>query len=172
MRPFWHAAHQAGGAGHLRWAANAGRGRYTTRMDVDGMAPGSLGLLAVQTTLRRRNRAPHRDYVSAHHGLLPSPWVHYGCAGGGVRNPPWPHPVPPAPAHGVLAGNLGWCNLAAMLLGVYLHGLFEDAAVLRALLVLEPPPSMPCLTAWLTMAAPFAAGVLDALRGLPQPSPH
>ncbi|MFZ4284929.1 cobyric acid synthase [Variovorax sp. HJSM1_2] len=33
----------------------------------------------------------------------------------------------------VLPHNLGWCNTAGNVLGLYLHGMFEDAAVLAAL---------------------------------------
>lgn len=38
-----------------------------------------------------------------------------------------------APASAVLPQGLGWQNAAGNVLGVYLHGLFEDPAVLRAL---------------------------------------
>ncbi|MES2787029.1 MAG: cobyric acid synthase [Pseudomonadota bacterium] len=33
----------------------------------------------------------------------------------------------------VLPGNLGWCNARGNVMGIYLHGLFEDAAALHAL---------------------------------------
>ena len=36
-------------------------------------------------------------------------------------------------AHTVLPGGLGWQNAQGNVLGVYLHGLFEDPAVLHAL---------------------------------------
>ncbi|RZL97118.1 MAG: cobyric acid synthase CobQ, partial [Variovorax sp.] len=36
-------------------------------------------------------------------------------------------------AHPVLPDGLGWRNAAGNVLGVYLHGLFEDPGVLRAL---------------------------------------
>lgn len=36
-------------------------------------------------------------------------------------------------AHAVLPDGLGWCNGAGNVLGLYLHGMFEDAAVLHAL---------------------------------------
>ena len=42
------------------------------------------------------------------------------------------HPAMPA-GHPVLPGGLGWQNAQGNVLGVYLHGLFEDAAVLHAL---------------------------------------
>lgn len=38
-----------------------------------------------------------------------------------------------APVRAVLPGGLGWQSAAGNVLGVYLHGLFEDAAALRAL---------------------------------------
>ena len=42
------------------------------------------------------------------------------------------HPAMPA-GRAVLPGGLGWQNAQGNVLGVYLHGLFEDAAVLHAL---------------------------------------
>jgi adenosylcobyric acid synthase len=36
-------------------------------------------------------------------------------------------------ARAVLPDGLGWCNAAGHVMGVYLHGLFEDPAVLHAL---------------------------------------
>jgi len=42
-------------------------------------------------------------------------------------------------AHAVLPDGLGWCNGAGNVLGVYLHGLFEDPAVLRALFGADAP---------------------------------
>jgi adenosylcobyric acid synthase len=42
-------------------------------------------------------------------------------------------------AHAVLPHGLGWCNDAGNVLGVYLHGMFEDPAVLRALFGADAP---------------------------------
>jgi adenosylcobyric acid synthase len=42
-------------------------------------------------------------------------------------------------AHAVLPDGLGWCNAAGNVLGVYLHGLFEDSAVLHALFGVGTP---------------------------------
>jgi adenosylcobyric acid synthase len=48
------------------------------------------------------------------------------------------HPGMPA-AHAVLADGLGWQNEQGNVLGVYLHGMFEDAAVLHALFGARAP---------------------------------
>ena len=42
-------------------------------------------------------------------------------------------------AHAVLPDDLGWCNGAGNVLGLYLHGLFEDPAVLQALFGANTP---------------------------------
>ncbi|MFZ3220204.1 MAG: hypothetical protein WA174_09220, partial [Rhodoferax sp.] len=42
-------------------------------------------------------------------------------------------------AHAVLPDGLGWCNGAGNVMGVYLHGLFEDPAVLQALFGAHTP---------------------------------
>ncbi len=42
-------------------------------------------------------------------------------------------------AHAVLPDGLGWCNGAGNVLGLYLHGLFEDPAVLHALFGARAP---------------------------------
>jgi adenosylcobyric acid synthase len=48
------------------------------------------------------------------------------------------HPAMSA-ARAVLPGGLGWQNDAGNVLGVYLHGLFEDPAVLHALFGAQAP---------------------------------
>jgi len=103
---------------------------------IDGNAPG-LGLLPLVTVFERDKTVQRR---SAAFGQLHGPWaalsnvpvqgyeIHHGqtaqhpalAAAGDVAQP-------------VLADGLGWCNAQGNVLGCYLHGLFEDARVLRAL---------------------------------------
>lgn len=73
---------------------------------------------------------------------MPSPWA--GLAGVAVSGYEIHHgQTSLAPsggvAHAVLPDGLGWCNDGGNVLGVYLHGLFEDPAVLRALFGADAP---------------------------------
>ena len=99
---------------------------------IDGNAPG-LGLLPLVTQFEPA-KAVKRTH--ARFGAVSGPWaalagveaagyeIHHGRSA--------QHPaMPPAPA--VLPEGLGWQNSEGNVLGVYLHGLFEDPAVLHAL---------------------------------------
>ncbi len=107
---------------------------------VDGNAPG-LGLLPLVTVFEADKTVRHtQTRFAAQMGATANPWsalagvevsgyeIHHGQtrphagmqAGGDV-------------ACEVLAGGLGWQNPAGNVLGLYLHGLLEDAAALQAL---------------------------------------
>jgi adenosylcobyric acid synthase len=71
-------------------------------------------------------------------------------------------------AHVVLPDGLGWKNTAGNVLGIYLHGLFEDPAALQALFGRRLNGPVPTLeTVFERMAdfieAHFEPGALDAL---------
>jgi adenosylcobyric acid synthase len=71
-------------------------------------------------------------------------------------------------AHAVLPGGLGWQNAAGNVLGIYLHGLFEDPAALQALFGARLNGPVPTLDAVFERMADFIEthfepGVLDAL---------
>ncbi len=105
---------------------------------VDGNAPG-LGLLPLVTRFERAKTVRH---TRTRFGAVDGAWaalagvevagyeIHHGQT---VQ-----HPGMPA-GREVLAGGLGWQNAAGNVLGVYLHGLFEDPAVLRGLFGVEAP---------------------------------
>lgn len=109
---------------------------------IDGNAPG-LGLLPLVTvferdkTVRRRTAtfAGARDAWSGLSGVTVQGYeIHHGQTA--------QHPAMAAAgelAHPVLPDALGWCNTAGNVLGCYLHGLFEDAQVLRALFGADAP---------------------------------
>jgi adenosylcobyric acid synthase len=71
-------------------------------------------------------------------------------------------------AHAVLPDGLGWCNAKGNVLGLYLHGMFEDAAVLQALFGAQLGGTVPTLETVFDgladyIAAHFSEGVLQDL---------
>lgn len=111
---------------------------------IDGNGPG-LGLLPLVTVFERektvrRRRTRFADVFSegggawsALAGLAVEGYeIHHGRTADLVA----PHPAMVAAgerAHAVLPEGLGWQNARGNVLGLYLHGLFEDARVLHAL---------------------------------------
>ncbi len=97
---------------------------------IDGNAPG-LGLLPLVTVFDR-DKTVRR--TQARFGELTGPWAALsGIAANGyeIHHGQTSQHAGMQVADAVLAGNLGWQS--GNVLGVYLHGLFEDAAVLKAL---------------------------------------
>ncbi len=109
---------------------------------IDGNAPG-LGLLPLVTVFDA-DKSVRR--TASRFGPVQGPWaalsgvpvagyeIHHGRTA--------PHAAMAAAgdlARPVLPGGLGWQNAAGNVLGVYLHGLFEDAAVLHALFGARAP---------------------------------
>lgn len=100
---------------------------------IDGNAPG-LGLLPLVTVFEREKTVRHR---AATFGTLTGSWaalsnvpmagyeIHHGQTAA--------HPQMAQDGHAVMPGGLAWQNARGNVLGLYLHGLFEDAAVLHAL---------------------------------------
>jgi adenosylcobyric acid synthase len=103
---------------------------------LDGDAPG-LGLLPLVTAFGA-HKAVRRTHTQF--GELAGPWAPLsGVAVSGYEihlGDTAQHPAMAAKgdvAQAVLPAGLGWTNPGANVLGVYLHGLFEDPAVLQAL---------------------------------------
>lgn len=100
---------------------------------IDGNAPG-LGLLPLVTVFEREKTVRHRN---ATFGTLTGDWaalsdvpmagyeIHHGQTAA--------HPHMAEDGHAVMPEGLAWQNARGNVLGLYLHGLFEDAAVLHAL---------------------------------------
>ncbi|MDO9115285.1 MAG: cobyric acid synthase [Polaromonas sp.] len=136
---------------------------------IDGNGPG-LGLLPVVTLFEADKTVQHRQVRFASVG---GPWaalsgvavqgyeIHHGQTA--------PHSAMAAAgdvAHAVLPGGLAWQNGSGHVLGVYLHGLFEDPAVLHALFGASTPTLESVfegLADYITQH--FQPGVLDALIG-------
>ena len=103
---------------------------------IDGNAPG-LGLLPVVTVFEEAKTVQHReamftDLRGAWRGLsgvaVQGYEIHHGQTA--------PHPAMAAAgdiAHPVMPAGLAWQNAAGNVLGLYLHGMFEDPRVLAAL---------------------------------------
>ncbi|MDB5743751.1 MAG: hypothetical protein JWR68_2066 [Polaromonas sp.] len=103
---------------------------------IDGNGPG-LGLLPLVTVFDEAKTVRHRQ---AAFGAVRGPWaslsgvavqgyeIHHGQTA--------PHAAMAAAgdrAYPVMAGSLAWQNGAGNVLGLYLHGMFEDPRVLQAL---------------------------------------
>ncbi|MCW5652738.1 cobyric acid synthase [Hydrogenophaga sp.] len=109
---------------------------------IDGNAPG-LGLLPLVTQFESEKTVRH---TQAAFGTLAGAWsalsgvavagyeIHHGQTA--------QHPAMAAAGHlaqAALPGGLGWCNAQGNVLGIYLHGLFEDPRVLHALFGVSAP---------------------------------
>ena len=106
---------------------------------IDGNAPG-LGLLPLVTVFAREKTVRLRR---ARFEAVSGPWsalaqvplagyeIHHGQTG--------VHPQLATQGRPVLPDGLGWQNTVGNVLGVYLHGLFEDANVVRALFGAQVP---------------------------------
>ncbi len=100
---------------------------------IDGNAPG-LGLLPLVTVFEREKTVRHRTAVFGQLGgawasLSNVPVVGYEIHHGQTAI----HPQMAQDGHAVMPGGLAWQNARGNVLGLYLHGLFEDAAALHAL---------------------------------------
>jgi len=134
---------------------------------IDGNGPG-LGLLPVVTLFEADKTVQHRQ---ARFASVGGPWaalsgvevqgyeIHHGQTA--------PHSAMAAAgdvAHAVLPGGLAWQNGSGHVLGVYLHGLFEDPAVLHALFGASTPTLESVFEGLADyIGRHFDAGVLDAL---------
>jgi adenosylcobyric acid synthase len=133
--------------------------------DIDGNGPG-LGLLPLVTQFEREKTVQR---TAARFGVVQGAWsalsgievqgyeIHHGITA--------PHPAM-APGVAVLPDGLGWQNAAGNVLGVYLHGLFEDANVVHALFGAQAP-SLDAVLDGLAdfIDAHFEPGVLRSLLG-------
>ena len=100
---------------------------------IDGNAPG-LGLLPLVTVFEREKTVRHR---SASFGELSGAWASLSnvpVAGYEIHHGHTAiHPQMAQDGHAVMPEGLAWQNARGNVLGLYLHGLFEDAAALHAL---------------------------------------
>ncbi|BEP68768.1 cobyric acid synthase [Variovorax sp. V35] len=102
---------------------------------IDGNAPG-LGLLPLVTVFEREKTVRHREATFSA-DLVVGPWV----ALAGVRIAGYEihhgqtaaHPQLVHDGRAVMPEGLAWQNARGNVLGLYLHGLFEDPAALQAL---------------------------------------
>ena len=137
---------------------------------IDGNAPG-LGLLPLVTVFApgKTVQATHSAFETLHGAWQPLSGlavhgyeIHHGQTA--------PHPAmlaAGAKARAVMPGALAWQNEAGNVLGLYLHGLFENTAVLQALFG-AGVPTLDSVFDGLAdfIVRNFAPGVLDSLRGV------
>jgi adenosylcobyric acid synthase len=137
---------------------------------IDGNAPG-LGLLPLVTVFAQDKTVQHTETRFDTNVASDSPWsvlADVGVSGYEIHHgQTTQHPAMAAKgdvARAVLPDGLGWQNGAGNVLGVYLHGLFENPAVLQALF----GASVPTLDSVFDgladyVAMHFGTGVLDGL---------
>jgi adenosylcobyric acid synthase len=136
---------------------------------IDGNGPG-LGLLPVVTLFEADKTVRHRQVVfaavggawSALSGVAVQGYeIHHGQTA--------PHSAMAAAgdvAHAVMPDGLAWQNGSGNVLGIYLHGLFEDAAVLQALFGANTPTLDSVFDGLADyIGKHFEPGVLDGLIG-------
>ena len=142
---------------------------------IDGNAPG-LGLLPLVTVFAEDKTVRHRQATfgamsGAMTGAMRGAWAALaGVTVGGYEIHHGQTAVHAAMAeagdrpHAVMPDGLAWQNEAGNVLGLYLHGMFEDAAVLRALFGTEAP-TLDAVFDGLAdfIEKHFSPGVLDAL---------
>jgi adenosylcobyric acid synthase len=110
---------------------------------IDGNAPG-LGLLPLVTVFERDKTVRHTQtrFADVLHGRW-SALAGVDVAGYEIHHGQTAqHPAMAAAgdvAQAVLPPDLGWQNAAGNVLGLYLHGIFEDPTVLRALFGAQTP---------------------------------
>ena len=112
--------------------------RCSIRMASTADAQG-LGLLPLVTTFAQHKTLRHREATFDAIDASPVPWralsgaslrgyeIHHGQTTVQATSTTSERVIP------VIGDGLGWRNHAGNVLGIYLHGLFEDAAVLQAL---------------------------------------
>ncbi|MEW6693452.1 MAG: cobyric acid synthase [Pseudomonadota bacterium] len=133
---------------------------------IDGNAPG-LGLLPLVTVFERDKTVrrtqvrlgPCRGAWSALSGVAVSGYeIHHG------QTAPHPGLVAAGQALHTVVPGLAWQSAAGNVLGVYLHGLFEDACVLHALFGARARPLSSIFDALADgIDTQFQPGVLEAL---------
>jgi len=142
---------------------------------IDGNAAG-LGLLPLVTQFARHKTVTPSAAVFASPALAQGPWaalqglpvqgyeIHHGQTQAHAARVAAGQPLLAA-LHDRASGQaLGWCNAAGNVLGLYLHGLFEQPAVLQALFgATVPLPEQVFDRLADHVAAHFAPGALAAL---------
>jgi len=146
---------------------------------IDGNAAG-LGLLPLVTVFASNKTVRHTrtQFANTMHGpwrtLAATPVSGYEIHHGQTQ----PHAAMAQAgdlAHPVLPSALGWQNATGNVLGIYLHGLFEDTAVLQALFAHQLHAPVPTLDTVFDGLADFLAqhmhaDVLASLTHAPLPS--